>query len=59
MVATKYIKKDYEKPKIRIIELAADEVLAIGCKIQSSPTHLAKNGRPACGIVVNCRQAGS
>jgi hypothetical protein len=28
----KKIKKDYEKPQLRIIELSADEVLATGCK---------------------------
>ena len=32
----------YEKPKLRIIELAADEVLAVGCKTQ---------GRTASGSV--------
>lgn len=26
-------KKPYEKPKLRIIELAAEEVLAAGCKL--------------------------
>jgi hypothetical protein len=25
-------KKPYEKPRLRIIELAAEEVLAVGCK---------------------------
>ncbi len=28
-------KKVYEKPRLRIIELAADEVLATGCKLVS------------------------
>ena len=27
--------RTYEKPKLRTIELAADEVLAVGCKTQS------------------------
>lgn len=26
-------KKSYEKPKLRTIELAAEEILALGCKI--------------------------
>ena len=26
-------KKEYEKPKLRTIELAAEEVLAAGCKL--------------------------
>jgi hypothetical protein len=25
-------KKDYEKPVLRVIELAAEEVLSVGCK---------------------------
>jgi hypothetical protein len=28
-------KKTYEKPRLRIIELAAEEVLASGCKLTS------------------------
>ncbi len=27
-------KRAYKKPRLRIIELAADEVLAVGCKIR-------------------------
>lgn len=26
-------KQSYEKPKLRVIELTADEVLAVGCKV--------------------------
>jgi hypothetical protein len=29
-------KRHYEKPMLRIIELAADEILAVGCKTPSS-----------------------
>ena len=29
-------KKDYQKPEIQVIDLAADEVLAIGCKTTTS-----------------------
>jgi hypothetical protein len=28
-------KRIYQKPKLRVIELAADEVLAAGCKVES------------------------
>jgi len=30
-------KKRYQKPRLRTIELAAEEVLAIGCKTVGSP----------------------
>jgi hypothetical protein len=33
---TKISKQQYEKPRLRVIELSADEVLAIGCKTGSS-----------------------
>ncbi len=33
--------RPYEKPRLRIIELAAEEVLAIGCKTSSSSALLA------------------
>lgn len=32
MNKSKKIKKPYEKPRLRAIELAADEVLGVGCK---------------------------
>jgi len=35
--------RTYEKPELRVIELAADEVLAVGCKTQSKP---ASSGTP-------------
>jgi hypothetical protein len=38
-------KQVYEKPKIRVIELAAEEVLAVGCKTAySDPKGVAGNG---------------
>lgn len=37
-------KKAYEKPRLRSIELAAEEVLAVGCKKAGS----AAVGRPTC-----------
>jgi hypothetical protein len=30
-------KRVYEKPRLRTIELAAEEVLAVGCKLLSAP----------------------
>ena len=29
-------KKEYKKPELRTIKLAADEVLAVGCKLKKS-----------------------
>lgn len=34
-------KRDYEKPMLRVVDLAAEEVLAVGCK-------LAEGGLSAC-----------
>ncbi len=48
-------KQAYEKPRLRIIELAAEEVLAVGCKTapgrpgQSSPTGC---GSISCAITI-------
>ena len=39
-------KMPYEKPRLRTIELAAEEVLAVGCKLMS--------GGSAVGSSVNC-----
>jgi hypothetical protein len=39
-------KKPYEKPMLRTIELAAEEVLAVGCKLAGSGN--------AYGSVVSC-----
>jgi len=50
-------KRVYAKPKLRIIELAAEEVLAVGCKmIGGAP---AAGGNPNCGISNNCVTDGS
>jgi hypothetical protein len=50
-------KKKYKKPSLRIIELSAEEVLAVGCKIQA-PNQFAP-GQPACGILANCSAQGT
>lgn len=45
----------YEKPKLRIIDLAADEVLAVGCKQQYSGS--ARSSSPC--VAVPCGYKGS
>lgn len=38
-------KLTYEKPRLRVIELAAEEVLAVGCKTSlTDPSGVAGNG---------------
>lgn len=49
-------KKPYEKPMLRTIELAAEEVLAVGCKLASSGTAF---GAPANCIANSCAGPGS
>jgi len=49
-------RQPYEKPGLKTIELAADEVLAIGCKTQSSGK--ASLGI-SCTLPVPCYQPGS
>lgn len=53
-VNIKNTKKVYEKPCLRSIELAAEEVLAVGCKTGTSPSV----GRPTCNGRP-CSQRGS
>jgi|WetSurMetagenome_2_1015567.scaffolds.fasta_scaffold00663_11 hypothetical protein len=48
--------KAYERPSLRVIELAADEVLAVGCKTVSRTA--AGNSAPPC-MLNNCAQKGS
>jgi hypothetical protein len=49
-------KSAYEKPQLHIIELAAEEVLAVGCKMTGGPMNV---GRASCGIFNNCITRGS
>jgi hypothetical protein len=46
----------YEKPKLTIIELAAEEVLAVGCKTASGGS--AVGGGPTC-MFRHCAGLGS
>ena len=48
--------KAYQKPEIRVVELAADEVLSVGCKTTTSPG----TGLPAANcILARCSGDGS
>ena len=49
-------KRLYEKPRLRTIELAAEEVLGVGCK---HPTLGYDVGQLFCGLAINCNQQGS
>lgn len=48
-------KERYEKPQLVVIELKAEEVLAVGCK---APTR-SNVGAGACGFAVGCNTRGS
>ena len=48
-------KQPYEKPRLRIIELSAEEVLAVGCKLIDGGN---APSAPTC-ISVPCSEAGS
>jgi len=50
-------KRAYEKPRLRTIELAAEEVLAPGCK--TSPTDFTGAGGNQCTIGVCLSNSGS
>ncbi len=50
-------RREYDKPRLRTIELAADEVLAIGCKTSTSPGP--KPGGATCTIGMSCAAPGS
>jgi hypothetical protein len=53
----KETKDPYEKPKLRIIELSAEEVLGVGCKRSSTDSKgIAGNG---CTTGVCSRSTGS
>ena len=47
-------RQPYEKPRLRTIELVAEEVLAVGCKNASIPAF----GNPVC-MVTPCTLDGS
>lgn len=49
-------KSVYEKPKLRVIDLAAEEVMATGCKIIGG-TSIGRNGLPC--VSGQCVSTGS
>lgn len=49
-------KERYEKPELLVIELKAEEVLAVGCKTVG---RTAFGGRPVCGFAQGCNRRGS
>jgi hypothetical protein len=49
-------RKIYQKPELTIIDLAAEEVLAGGCK---TPTTMAAPGNPFCVLTGGCAGIGS
>lgn len=49
-------KKEYERPRLRIIELKAEEVLAIGCKHLT--TTAPGSNKPPC-MIRHCSGKGS
>ena len=48
-------RQPYEKPQLRTIRLATDEVLAVGCKA----TGMQAVATFACGVLNNCVNNGS
>jgi hypothetical protein len=49
-------KNKYQKPELKVIELAADEVLVTGCKTYGGANAV---GDLDCGIANNCAAPGS
>jgi hypothetical protein len=49
-------KRTYEKPRLRVIELAAEEVLAGGCKLNFG---FGAHGSPVSCIAAGCAGIGS
>jgi hypothetical protein len=54
------IKQTYEKPRLRLIELAAEEVLGVSCKTNPTVTAKVVVGNPVqrCGVPA-CADLGS
>ncbi|MFZ5905900.1 MAG: hypothetical protein ACOYVJ_00645 [Nitrospirota bacterium] len=49
-------KQPYEKPRLRVIDLTAEEVLAVGCKTTSSGN---APGKPPPCMRAGCAKLGS
>jgi len=50
-------REPYEKPELRVIELSADEVLAVGCKAPG--LNPASDIPASCGVGAGCSALGS
>ena len=50
-------RRPWDKPEVKVIELTAEEVMAVGCKQRRGGR--AAGGRPNCGLVNFCSAAGS
>jgi hypothetical protein len=55
--STESPRRPYAKPRIRTIELAADEVLGVGCKNGASSA--APSMPDPCGLSAHCAALGS
>ena len=53
--ATHQTKLPYEKPKLRVIDLAAEEILGIGCKTSTT----GGQANPTSCLTLPCIQDGS
>jgi hypothetical protein len=51
-------KEAYEAPELVVISLEAEQVLAVGCKVISTPQQNV-GGFPQCGIPQSCIRNGS
>ena len=52
-------KSIYQKPRLRVIELVAEEVLAVGCKLPGSGIRGFGNPGPTCKVPRTCFGPGS
>jgi hypothetical protein len=50
-------RQSYEKPKLRTIELAAEEILAVGCK--TAPTDPGQSQPAGCLAIVCSQKLGT
>jgi hypothetical protein len=60
-IKTTHNLKPYEKPVVRVIELNADEVMALGCKTNGTATKALGNNFPigTCYLPRKCLAVGS
>jgi len=56
--ATRELRTEYGKPRLRRIELMTEEVMGVACKTYD-PERLGQSSRPYCGIASGCQTQGS